>query len=270
MNWLLSILSLDKKQQSEESVTVLTKQQYDRCIDGCSQEKPAAANSTAKSRREKALDQAYEQRKFEIELYWKRATYFWTFIGAAFVGYAAFLNGSSPHLMGALAMSQVGLIFTVAWYLVNRGSKFWQENWENHVHLLEDEVTGPIYKMCAERDPEDPDSKKWDGRWTSPQPRSVSKINTIVSMYVIGIWIALGTAVIVMSVIRSLKIDLGDTATQLVIHSLVAVGAIVSTGFAWLVLVRQSLTHRGGHESLLTKRRVTAARDLSEDGPPCP
>ena len=30
-----------------------------------------------------ALKQAYEIRKFEIELYWKRATYFWTFIGAA-------------------------------------------------------------------------------------------------------------------------------------------------------------------------------------------
>ena len=37
-----------------------------------------------------ALEQAYEVRKFEIELYWKRATYFWTFIGASFAAYAAF------------------------------------------------------------------------------------------------------------------------------------------------------------------------------------
>jgi hypothetical protein len=262
-------MSLDKP-QPEEPATVLTKKEYDRWIDGRAQGRSVGATSSTKSRREKALDQAYDQRKFEIELYWKRATYFWTFIGAAFVGYAAFLNGSSPHLMGALAMSQVGLIFTVAWYLVNRGSKFWQENWENHVHLLEDKVTGPIYKMCAERDPKDPEFQNWDGRWTSPQPRSVSKINTIVSMYVIGIWIALGLAVIVMSVLRSLKMDMGDPTTQIVIHSVVIVGAILSTGFAWYVLLRQSLTHRGDHESLLTKRSVTAARDPSGATPPCP
>ena len=33
--------------------------------------------------REKALDLALDIRKFEIELYWKRAAYFWGFIGAA-------------------------------------------------------------------------------------------------------------------------------------------------------------------------------------------
>ena len=30
---------------------------------------------------------AADIRKFEIELYWKRATYYWTFIAAAFAGY---------------------------------------------------------------------------------------------------------------------------------------------------------------------------------------
>jgi hypothetical protein len=269
LNWLRSILSLDKP-QPEAPAIALTRKEYDHWIDGCAEDQADAASSGVKSRREKALDQAYDQRKFEIELYWKRATYFWTFIGAAFVGYAAFLNGSSPHLMGALVMSQVGLVFTVAWYLVNRGSKYWQENWENHVALLEDDVTGPIYKMCAERDPDDEASETWDGRWTSPQPRSVSKINTIVSMYVIGIWIALGLAVIVMSVLRSLKMDMGDPTTLLVIHSIVIVGAILSTGFAWYVLLRQSLTHRGDHKSLLTKRSVTAARDPARATPPCP
>lgn len=43
---------------------------------------------SAKLRTEKALELALDIRKFEIELYWKRATYFWTFIAAAFGGYA--------------------------------------------------------------------------------------------------------------------------------------------------------------------------------------
>jgi hypothetical protein len=38
-------------------------------------------------RRVEALKYAHDIRKFEIELYWKRAAYFWTFIGAAFAGY---------------------------------------------------------------------------------------------------------------------------------------------------------------------------------------
>lgn len=48
-------------------------------------------------------------------------------------------------------MSQVGLVFTVAWYLVNRGSKYWQEDWENQVCLLDGEVTGPILKHRAKK-----------------------------------------------------------------------------------------------------------------------
>lgn len=47
-----------------------------------------------------ALKQAYEIRKFEIELYWKRATYFWTFLGASFVGYAAHVL--TPQIEGVI------------------------------------------------------------------------------------------------------------------------------------------------------------------------
>ena len=39
----------------------------------------------------KALDLALEIRKFEIELYWKRATYFWAFITVAIAGYVTAL-----------------------------------------------------------------------------------------------------------------------------------------------------------------------------------
>ena len=39
------------------------------------------------TKKEKALDHALDIRKFEIELYWKRAAYFWTFIAATLAGY---------------------------------------------------------------------------------------------------------------------------------------------------------------------------------------
>jgi len=41
------------------------------------------------TKKEKALDHALDIRKFEIELYWKCAAYFWTFIAATLAGYMA-------------------------------------------------------------------------------------------------------------------------------------------------------------------------------------
>jgi hypothetical protein len=38
-------------------------------------------------RQKEALKYAHDIRKFEIDLYWRRAAYFWTFIGAAFAAY---------------------------------------------------------------------------------------------------------------------------------------------------------------------------------------
>lgn len=34
-----------------------------------------------------ALDRAWQTRNFEIEMYWKRASYFWAFIATSFGGY---------------------------------------------------------------------------------------------------------------------------------------------------------------------------------------
>ena len=53
---------------------------------------------------------------------------------------------SAEHMkdkeFNAYVLACVGLIFSLAWFLTNRGSKYWQENWENHVDMLEDGTTG--------------------------------------------------------------------------------------------------------------------------------
>jgi hypothetical protein len=51
----------------------------------------------------------------------------------------------------SLVVTGLGLVLSAAWYLANRGSKQWQENWENHVDLLEYEVKGPLYKTVLGR-----------------------------------------------------------------------------------------------------------------------
>ncbi|OQP51101.1 hypothetical protein A4H97_04620 [Niastella yeongjuensis] len=123
---------------------------------------------------EAALERAWKNRDFEIDKYWSRATYFWAFIASTFAGYIAVLNSDKikatfqelPFLMTCL-----GFIFSTAWFLVNLGSKKWQENWEKHIDMLEDYVTGPIYKTVLIK-----------------TGYSVSKINLTVSKFIMGVW----------------------------------------------------------------------------------
>jgi hypothetical protein len=73
----------------------------------------------------------------------------------------------------------------VAWYFVNRASKFWQENWENDVDLLENAVVGPLYKTVML----DADLSFW--KLNGPYPFSVSKINQLLSLFVVVLFFLL-------------------------------------------------------------------------------
>jgi hypothetical protein len=70
-------------------------------------------------------------RKFEIDLYWKRASYFWAFIAAIFAVYWIVLTKNTNIInsfknIALIIISIIGYIFSFSWYLVNRGSKYWQ------------------------------------------------------------------------------------------------------------------------------------------------
>ncbi|MBZ5665870.1 MAG: hypothetical protein LAO30_14805 [Acidobacteriia bacterium] len=135
--------------------------------------------------REDALKCALDIRKFEIELYWKRATYFWTLIAASFAGYFA-LQSTEPakrNLPSIFIIACIGLVLSFAWYLVNRGSKYWQENWERHVDVLSEKVIGPLYRTTLSKE-------KW---WCIFEPHeafpfSVSRVNQTVSLFITLLW----------------------------------------------------------------------------------
>lgn len=135
---------------------------------------------------------AVDTRKFEIELYWKRATYFWAFIAVTFAGYGLAQKMTLPERnLISFFLCCFGFILSLAWYFANRGSKQWQENWESHVDHLEDKVTGPLYKTVLRR-------QKPEGKldWlkfllTGPSKHSVSKINQLISLYITLMWLVL-------------------------------------------------------------------------------
>lgn len=144
-------------------------------------------------RQENALKHALEIRRFEIELYWKRATYFWTFIAGSFAAYGV-IQGAADSTQRAhlsVLVGVLGFVFSFAWQAVNRGSKKWQENWENHVALLEDKVNGPLYKTVIGRPAVKGFGNLIDHLLTGPSSYSVSKINQIISLFVTAIWFLL-------------------------------------------------------------------------------
>ncbi|HZZ17120.1 MAG TPA: hypothetical protein VFE08_14295 [Candidatus Sulfotelmatobacter sp.] len=127
--------------------------------------------------RKKRFDVALQTRQLEIDLFWKRSLFFWGFISVAFAAVAG-LKGEQPTL--SLLISGFGLICSVSWALVNRGSKYWHEQWESKIEEEEKEVTGEFFLRRAEEQ-----DKGW---WLRGRKFSVSKVTIAVSDYVSFVW----------------------------------------------------------------------------------
>ncbi|MDV2446191.1 hypothetical protein CMU93_01595 [Elizabethkingia anophelis] len=131
---------------------------------------------------------ALDTRKFEIELYWKRATYFWGFLVATFAAYFLLStrgnttnNSNDDNYILLVLLSLLGFFISVGWYFVNRGSKVWQENWEKHISFLEDGINGPLFKTIIV-----PNLKFY--KLQSGYPNSVSKVNMVLSLVIVFFW----------------------------------------------------------------------------------
>ncbi len=103
-----------------------------------------------KSTIERTLDRAHQTRNFEIELYWKRANYFWILQAAVFTAFGLSISAENieQNLKEILPIifSCLGFLCAYAGYLSAQASKFWQKNWEKHIDMLEDQLEGHLYK----------------------------------------------------------------------------------------------------------------------------
>ena len=68
-----------------------------------------------------------ETRRHEIDLLWRRSGFFGLFIAASFFAFVQLKNNSLLQF----AMVHFGFLVSVAWYLVNRAGKLWQEEWHS-------------------------------------------------------------------------------------------------------------------------------------------
>lgn len=205
-----------------------------------------------------ALKSALKIRKFEIDLYWKRSAYFWAFIAATFAGYGALMASSStsPAITDlSVDLSCLGIVFSFGWFCANKGSKYWQENWENHVDLLEDSVNGPLYKTVLTR------PKKADGKFdyvnrlvTGPAPFSVSRVNQLISLFVTVLWVLL------------LKKALPPFSRRARINweYTIVIGLTAVTCAAFLAFGR---TYKGSHRPVARRRKSRIDPEIPESIP---
>lgn len=135
-----------------------------------------------------------DTRKLEIELFWKRSLFFWGFIGAAFIAYASFAKEGSNL---ALIIANFGVVCSFAWTMANRGSKYWQENWEKKVEKTEVHITGLLFKC-----PEEEDKTKFF--LYRARKYSVSKLTIALSDYVLFLW----SCLVIYETLRLFEINL--------------------------------------------------------------
>ena len=136
-------------------------------------------NKTPEKHKE-AFEKSVQARALEIELFWKRSIFFWGFIASSFVGYAA-LRSRGTDL--SIVVACFGMVCSVAWSLVNRGSKYWQENWETKVNNNEDDVTGSLFKVQ--------EGVRSKGVWLSARKYSVSKLTIALSDFTSFLWVSI-------------------------------------------------------------------------------
>ena len=217
----------------------------------------------------KAYEVALDTRKFEIELYWKRATYFWA-IAAVVLGAIGLLVANAmkdgrlntyPILLMLEILSCVGFIVTKAWQYVNLGGKFWQLNWELHVDILEQEVLFPLFRtVITECRPGTKDKQAEKGNQTTISEKqkdknlmvvfSPSKVNEYLGRFLNTIFIVIGAmtfALILWKAGLAEKIGLPDVK-QFVRETkawLIPVGALVPlvyTLYFWMKMAGNART----------------------------
>jgi hypothetical protein len=184
--------------------------------------------SDAQGKEQRAYEVALQTRNLEIELFWRRANFFWLFVAATFAAFASVYK-EGPEL--ALLIAGFGAVCSTAWALANRGSKYWQQAWEARVEKLEGSVTGKLFG-------EDPPVLGNAPPWLRARRFSVSKLTIALSDFIAFLWFLLA----LWQLLRILGFE-----SQLHEFSKVGSGAFCVAVFAYiLVMARYCRTSQRG------------------------
>jgi len=129
----------------------------------------------------KCLDVSLRLRQLEIELFWKRSLFFWGFIASSFAAFIIVAKETNLRRDYSILIASFGFICSLCWSLINRGSKRWQENWEQNAKLYGKNIVGNLLNIPR------PIQKK--GWWLGARAFSPSKLAIALSDYTIFLWV---------------------------------------------------------------------------------
>ena len=217
-----------------------------------------------------ALVRAHEYRTLEIELYWKRATYYWAFQAAVFAAFGLILSRDrdSNQWMAVLILCVAGIVTACTGLLAAKGSKFWQNNWEKQVDMLEAEFEGNLHKTVWLQE-------------AGKRPYSVTKLNEALSIGLIVIWVILLVVTIYRSWPREWTICFVSEGTlKLIAGGFLVVGLAIPLFFLFRAksdlsgwIFEESGSHwqvfpgRRRHKLQGILRRIAAGEVWTRDGP---
>lgn len=104
-----------------------------------------------------AFERSHDIRKFEIGLYWQRSGYILGFLSvlAAAIAYCfsvyfketATENTKFIMILTMTCLAVLGISLCNFWRRIIKASKYWQENWEYNIDILEPFVSGNLHKI---------------------------------------------------------------------------------------------------------------------------
>lgn len=139
--------------------------------------------------KKRIFEVALETRNLEIRLFWQRSLFFWGFIAAAFVAYSEAMKQWDSDKIIAVSVACFGLISSLSWTLVNRGSRYWQVTWEGRVSSSENEVLHERIFRSTPR-PNCSEDRFW-GLWPIKKRFSVSRLTIAFSDFTFITWVVL-------------------------------------------------------------------------------
>lgn len=152
-------------------------------------------------------NQLWSNRGFEIKHVWQRAIFLTAFLIACFAGYGGLvvsvITTSKPVISLvtvngiAFAIAFVGLIISLLWIMMAKGSKMWYENYENAIEAFRQSYTNNAFDAGVDKiagmELSDiqgyipPDVSDWI--WSTKGGRySVSRINIFIGQFSLLIW----------------------------------------------------------------------------------
>lgn len=125
-----------------------------------------------------------ELRKFEIDNFWKRAIFFWGTISLLYLGF--FRLGEDSQYFSIISL--MGLLFNIIFSLSIRGSKYWQEHYEDLASQYEH---GMNFILFSHKKPTFELFSKKDSVFSVPHRFSVSKLAMLLADISTIVWLLL-------------------------------------------------------------------------------